>query len=442
VPKTSLLRVLGAGFGVAVIVGNTIGGGILRTPGEVARSVSSDSIYMLVWFAGALYALLGANLLSELGAMLSRSGGQYVFAREAFGDYAGFVVGWSDWISTCGSAAAVSIVAGESIRELFPALALPASRGALIVLLFFTAIQLFGIRSGSLMQSITSIVKTLAFVALIGACFWWSGSPPSISSDGSSDGSNSGSIIASSLVAAIGAVIYTYDGWNGAIYFSGEMKDPGREIPRSMFGGVLLVAAIYLLLNFGFLQVANLQELGQSTFAAATVTERIFGTNAGVILRVIMLISMFGAVNAFQLFASRVLHGLASDRLFVASAARVTERGTPAVALLIGTFISALFLIGSFERAIAILSFFFVANYTISFSAFFRLRKKQPARPRPFRARLHPFSSSLALVLSILFLGFAIVSDPASSGIALLALALSYPLYLFTKKALGSPANE
>jgi len=432
-PKTSLLRVLGVGFGVAVIVGNTIGGGILRTPGEVARSVSTDSIYMLVWLAGALYALLGANLLSELGAMISRSGGQYVFARDAFGDYAGFVVGWSDWISTCGSAAAVSIVAGESIRELFPTLALPASRGALLVLLLFTAVQLLGIRSGKLMQNITSLLKTLAFVALIGACFWWSGSP-------APSGGGAG-IVGGALVAAIGAVIYTYDGWNGAIYFSGEMKDPGREIPSSMFGGVLLVAAIYLLLNLGFLQVANLEELGKSTFAAATVTERIFGANAGVILRVIMLVSMFGAVNAFQLFASRVLHGLANDRLFAAPAARVTERGTPAIALLTGTLISAFFLVGTFASAIAILSFFFVANYTISFSAFLWLRTKQPDRPRPFRARLHPFSSWLALGLSILFLVFAIVSDPASSGIALLVLALSYPLFLLTKKALG-PRHE
>lgn len=433
-PKTSLLRVLGVGFGVAVIVGNTIGGGILRTPGEVASSVSSDSVYMLVWLAGALYALLGANLLSELGAMISRSGGQYVFARDAFGDYAGFVVGWSDWISTCGSAAAVSIVAGESIRELFPTLSLPASRGALLVLLLFTAVQLLGIRSGKLMQNLTSLLKTLAFVALIGACFWWSGSP-------APSGNNPG-IVGGVLIAAIGAVIYTYDGWNGAIYFSGEMKDPGREIPRSMFGGVLLVAAIYLLLNLGFLQVANLEELGKSTFAAATVTEKIFGANAGVILRVILLISMFGAVNAFQLFASRVLHGLASDRLFVASAARVTERGTPAIALLTGTLISTLFLFASFESAIAILSFFFVANYTISFSAFLWLRAKQPDRPRPFRALLHPFSSWLALGLSILFLVFAIVSDPASSGVAVVVLALSYPLFLFTRKAPGPQAND
>src|SRR5947208_7654660 len=143
-PHTSLLTFLGLSFGLAVTVGNTIGGGILRTPGEIASLLPTPWLFIGIWVVGGLYALLGANALSELGTMLPRSGGQYVFARHAFGDYAGFLVGWIDWISTCASTAAISIVVGESVvgvARLAPAFAAPV---AMSVVVIFTALLLRG----------------------------------------------------------------------------------------------------------------------------------------------------------------------------------------------------------------------------------------------------------------------------------------------------------
>src|SRR6266446_3031578 len=128
-----LLRVLGVGFGLAVIIGNTIGAGIFRAPGAIARQLPNPWLFLAVWIIGGLYALLGAVSLSELGAMIPRSGGQYVFARYALGEYAGFIVGWSDWISTCGSAAAVSLVIGEFAAPLFPSLSGQFLLGSLVV---------------------------------------------------------------------------------------------------------------------------------------------------------------------------------------------------------------------------------------------------------------------------------------------------------------------
>src|SRR5438128_1721761 len=166
-----LLRVLGLGFGLAVIIGNTIGAGIFRAPGAIAQQLPNTWLFLGVWVIGGLYALLGAISLSELGAMIPRSGGQYVFARYALGEYAGFIVGWSDWISTCGSAAAVSLVIGEFTGALFPRLNGKAVVIAATVAIVFALLQWRGIVWGSTTQNFTSLIKALAFLGLIAAAF-------------------------------------------------------------------------------------------------------------------------------------------------------------------------------------------------------------------------------------------------------------------------------
>jgi APA family basic amino acid/polyamine antiporter len=166
-----LLPVLGLGFGLAVTVGNAIGAGILRAPGEVAGHLPVTWLYLAAWVLGGLYALLGAIQLAELGAMIPRSGGQYVFSRYALGEYPGFIVGWSDWISTAGTAAAVSIVIGEFSVALFPGLAASATTIATTVIVVFGVAQWRGIRWGSAIQNTTSLLKTLAFLALAFAAF-------------------------------------------------------------------------------------------------------------------------------------------------------------------------------------------------------------------------------------------------------------------------------
>src|SRR5687767_183336 len=167
-----LLKILGVGFGLAVIIGNTIGAGILRTPGAIAEHLPNAWLFLGVWVVGGLYALLGAISLAELGTMLPRSGGQYVFARYALGEYAGFIVGWSDWISTCGATAAVSLVVGGFAGVLFPALSGNFVRvTAAAAAILFALLQWHGMVWGSATQNITSLLKALAFMTLIVAAF-------------------------------------------------------------------------------------------------------------------------------------------------------------------------------------------------------------------------------------------------------------------------------
>src|SRR5512132_1241729 len=164
--RNRLLRVLGVGFGLAVIIGNTIGAGIFRAPGTIALQIPHPWLFLGVWILGGLYALLGALSLAELGAMIPRSGGFYVFARRALGEYPGFVVGWSDWLSTCGTVAAVALVLGEYAGLLFPPLAGRAVAVATCVTIAFALLQWRGVRWGSRSQELTSLLKTLAFAVL------------------------------------------------------------------------------------------------------------------------------------------------------------------------------------------------------------------------------------------------------------------------------------
>lgn len=423
-----LLPILGIGFGLAVTVGNSIGAGILRAPGEVAGHLPVTWLYLSAWVAGGLYALLGAIQLAELGAMVPRSGGQYVFSRYALGEYPGFIVGWSDWISTAGTAAAVSIVIGEFSVALLPTLAGRATAIATTVIVMFAIAQWRGIRWGSAIQNTTSLLKALAFLGLAIAAFVAGGEPAPAQAAPSPA---AGMALAAAFVLSLQAVIYTYDGWSATSYFCEEVENPGRDIPRSMIGGVVSVIAIYLLVNVALLAVLPVSRIAGETFAAGTVANVIFGAWGDPVFRVLTIVSMLSALNSNHLMASRVLFAMSRDGAVTSRAAIVNEGGTPTMALLASTIVAVMFVLfgRTFERVITVLAFFFVANYTLSFISVFVLRRREPDTPRPYRAWGYPWTTALALAGSFAFLLGAIASDTSNSLVALVVLALSYPAF-------------
>lgn len=428
--RRSLLTVLGLTFGLAVIIGNTIGAGIFRTPGDIAVQLPTFWPFLSVWIIGAMYALLGANALAELGTLLPRSGGQYVFVRHALGDYAGFIVGWSDWISTCGTTAAVAIVIGEYAIHLVPHLR-AVQVVALTVIAILTLVQWMGIRWGGWAQDVTSALKALAFLFLIAACFYLGSRNPAAAA---METEREGSLLLA-YILALQAVIYTYDGWSAVIYFSEEVKDSSRNIPRAMFGGVFAVMTIYLMLNIAFLRVVPLPTLAGQKLAAAVVAQHLFGTYGDTVLRSLTIVALISAVNSNVLMAPRVLFAMSRDGLFWRGAREVNKGGTPDIALLLSSLTAVAFIVsGRFEQVIAVLSFFFVANYALSFTSLFALRRRDPHAPRPFRAIGHPWTTGLALIASVAFLLGAAISDTRNSMYALVVLAISFPVYLLMKR--------
>jgi APA family basic amino acid/polyamine antiporter len=426
-----LLRVLGVGFGLAVIIGNTIGAGIFRTPGTIAEQLPAVGPFLLVWLAGGLYALLGAISLAELGTMLPRSGGQYVFSRYALGEYAGFIVGWSDWISSCGSTAAVSLLIGTFAGALFPTLAGQSKTVAVVVAMIFAFLQWRGIVWGSNIQNLTSLLKALAFVALIVAAFWLGGNGALTTTQ-----SHATPITLAAVIISLQAAIYTYDGWSGVIYFSEEVKESSRNIPRALFSGVLTITAIYLLVNVALLYVLPMSRMVGKEFAAGEAANVIFGVHGDTIFRCLTIVSMLSAVNALHLMATRVVFAMSRDGLFWTRASVVNEGGTPTIALALSLFVALLFIIfgEKFETVITVLAFFFVVDYILSFVSLFVLRWRESEMPRPYRAWGYPITPALALIGSVLFLAGAIRADTRHSIYALVLLAVSYPVFLVTRR--------
>ncbi len=440
------MRVLGIGFGLAVTIGGTIGMGILRTPGEVAARLPRPSLFLAVWILGGIYSLLGATSVAELATMIPRSGGWYIFAHRALGNYAGFVVGWSDWLSTCATVAAISLVVGEYTSVLFPGLARQRVSIALAIVLVFTALQWRGVRWGSFTQNLTSLLKALVFLALITAAFVLGGGSThqaSIESGSvTSPAAPHGLGLLLALVLALQGVLYTYDGWYGVIYFGEEVRNQKRNIPRSIFGGLLLVIAIYLLVNVSLLYVLPISELAGESLAVGAQARALFGGYGDTVIRVLAILAMLSTINAQMLTGPRVLYAMSCDELFLHRGTRVNKGGTPTVTLFISAAIAVVFIFsGTFENVLAAIAFFFVANYGMAYLSVFVLRRREPDLHRPYRAWGYPWTTSLALIGAVAYLGGAIAGDTRNSLWALLLLAVSYPAYLALKR-LTSEAKE
>jgi APA family basic amino acid/polyamine antiporter len=429
VAERKLLRILGAGFGVAVIVGAVIGVGILRIPGEVAAHLANTWLILGLWLAGGVYAMLAAISVTELGTMLPETGGYFVFSRRAFGDATGFTVGWTDWIGQTSAIAYASIAFGEYLVSLVPSLAGRETMIGAFVIAIFGILQWSGLRSSSTVQQATSLIKALAFIALIAACFWFGGSKAAAPAPMRTEP------LFVAIILSVQAIILTYDGWYEALYFTEEIKDPVRELPRSMIGGVAIVVVIYVLMNAALVYVLPLGEIAGSKLPAADAARRLFGESGGKVLLVLSLISLPAMINAVMLCAPRILYAMSRAGLFPSAMAMVSKRGNPdwAVAATVGL---ALLLVssGTFKTLIAVASVIFVVNHCFALSALFVLRKREPNLPRPFRAWGYPWVSALVLAAGIGIVAGSFVSDTRHSMYALVLIAASFPVYLVTRK--------
>jgi APA family basic amino acid/polyamine antiporter len=444
-PPGQLLSILGLGFGLAGAVGGTIGAGILRTPGLVAAQLPDPGLVLGAWLLGGLYALLGALCVAELAASQPRAGGWYVFAEQAFGRWAGFLVGWTDWLAHCIGLAWVATTVGDYGAALLPpqlALQPLAPQAiALLSLVVFMAIQLRGVRAGSASQELLSLVKAVAFLALVLACFLLPlpdavGANPAGQAGAALLGPEAWSALLLPAVLALQGVITTYDGWASPVYFAEEFSDPSRDLPRSLIGGVLAVLVLYLLINGALLHVLPIEQLARSSLPAADAARLLVGPIGGQVITAVALVSLLGLINTEVMAAPRILYGLSRDGLFPGFTAEVNAGGTPVAALLLTTGAAALLVLGgSFDRLLGMGAFLYVCLPLAGIAAQLVLRWRQPQLPRPFRTWAFPLPPLLVAVVSVAFLIGDLAGD-AQDGLLALGLVLAgAPLLLLSRPA-------
>ena len=408
---------LGLGFGLAVIVGSTLGIGILRTPGLVAAQLSSPFAILLVWLVGGLFTLLGAACFAELGTMLPREGGYYVYARHAFGNTVGFAVGWTDWLSYCAVLGYVSIGLGELVAVLLPSLSGSVTVVAIAVLVGLVALQWAGVRVSSGFQQVATAVKFFAFLALVFAAF-------AIGGASRTPGSPVPAHSIAGVVFALQAVVITFGGWQSALYFSEEDRDPRANIPRSMIGGVAAVIVVYLLVNVALLYVLPLGDLARSMFPAADAAKALVGAGGDRIIAALSVISLPPMLNAIMMIGTRILFAMGRDGLMWKRAATIGAGGTPTIATVVTTAVAVVgILSGTFQRLVAITAFFLALNYSVCGLALVVLRRREPSRARPFRAWGYPWSAAIVLIGAVAMVVGTLVGDRVNGAGALALLA-------------------
>lgn len=381
---------------------------------------------------GGVYALLGAISLAEPGAMIRRSGAQYPIVHRALGPYPGFVVGWSDWLSTAATISLVAMVFAEYAAPLLPDFRGQQRVVACGLVVCFALLQWRGVKSGDVTQQVLTILKAVAFGALSVAALVMVVPDRTASIDVVLP---VGTALVAAFMIALQSVIFTFDGWTGPLYFGDETVDAGRSIPRAMMGGVLAVLLIYLLFNLAMVRVLGVDGMAGDPFVAASAGTILFGAKGDLILRLLVLGTILGAINANTMIVSRIPLAMGEDRLMPERFTSVNAGGTPVVAHWVSVGIALGFILsGTFNTVLAVAAFFFVANYLLSFTSVFALRRKEPETPRPFRVPGFPYTTGLVLLGSIAFIVGSILSDRANSFRAILLLGLSYPVYRMVKR--------
>lgn len=434
--RNHLLRVLGVAFGVAAIIGGTIGQGILRSPGLVAAGIPDATVIMVLWVAVGAFCAVDAMSSVELAASIRKTGGPYTFAERAFGPFAGLAVGLIDWVSNVAAAGYVSVVLGEYLHRMGILADVPLGVLAAGLPLTLAAIQLAGTRLSAGSQELGSAVKTALFVVLIAALLFspreapvtHPALPPVVTVFG--------------VIAALRAIVGTYNGWNGAAYFCEETVDPRRQIARATFIGIALVTGIYTLTNLAFLRMLTPAEMAGDTLVAASAMARVFGPRADFYVTAISTISLITVVNLIVMMFSRVLFAMARDRQ-IPILSGVAANGTPRAALLATAGTSVLLAsVGAFDVLLALSTALYAAMLASVNLAAIVLRRREPGLERPYRMPLFPLPAALALIINAGLLIAFVLDDPKSAGAGfalMLALAalIQWSVHAAAKRAVA-----
>ncbi len=409
-PSVKLLRVLGAVFGLSAVVGGMVGQGILRTPGLVAEGIGSPTGIIMAWFFGGFLAMIGAFAFAELSASIPSAGAEYTFSQRAYGRFVGTIVGWINLVTYGISCAMLSTVSGEFLQRLGLMATYPTAVPALLVLGTIFLLNWSGTRVAGDSQVILVAIKGIILVALIA----WLLSQPGAPRTAPATDLNAGGLLG--IAVALRMVNSTYDGWAGLCCYAEEIKDPGRVIPRMLFGGIAGVTVLYVLSNLAFLHALSAQGMAGSKFVAGDALSLTMGDEAALALTIFATISVIAITHVNVMGAVRCAFALGREGDLPRKLGEVASNGTPRLALLTVSALATGFIVsGSYEGLVAANVVNNIIVLILVNLAAWRLRRIEPDLPRPFRIPLFPLPLILALGLNIVLLTALIYEDPIHS---------------------------
>ena len=421
-----LLRILGVWFGVAIVIGGTIGAGILRTPNLVMSHVGSPGLAIAVWVVAGLFAMAAAASLAELAAAIPKSGGFYVFAQRALGGGFAFIAGSADWFANAAAVAFVAVAGAEYIGILLPAFAPHQPLVASISIVVVALLQLAGTSASSRLQEAMSLIKTLAFAGLVVA-FFAAGTavdstpPPSVRLH---------LITPVSFALALQLAIGAYDGWQSGSYFAGEDVNPGRNLPRAFIGGTAVVMAVYVLLNLSVQHVLPAERIAASPLPIAEAASQVLGTRGATMVTLIAIWSPLTIMSATLLCLTRILYAMGSDGLLPAALGRADRLGTPLAGLACSTVAAlALVQLGGFESVATVASVFMFTGYLSALISLLVLRRREPHLHRPFKVWGAPWTVLLVIAGYLAIFAGIVAGAPRDAAIGIGVLVAGYAVY-------------
>jgi basic amino acid/polyamine antiporter, APA family len=458
VVSSALERRLGPLDAAALIVSNVIGGGILFTPPQVAALVPDAWLFLSTWIAGGALAFAGAMAYAELAALRPRAGGEYVYLREAFGEGAAFLTGWTSFVAGFSGAIATSAVVmvfyfgrfAPALAGGGPWLVVSIVPGAVVLTLSpqtLTAVAIIaamawlhrrGLGPGRVVGNLLASLKVTAFAVFIAVGFAWGSGTVAHLSERATVG-------AGSWLLALIPVMFTYSGWNAAAYVAEEIRDPGRNVPRALALGTAAVVLIYVLMNALYLYVIPARELARVDRSVLDIiADRLLGSYAGNIMGVVSIISLAASISAMTLAGPRVYYSMGRDGLFFRRTAIVHPRyRTPSSSIIAQAAWSSLLVLTATADALVTYTGFAIVLFSgMAVVALFVLRRRMPDAPRPFRAWGYPLAPAIYAVASLAILMNGLYRAPGATGTGVLIIAAGLPMYYLFRRQIPNPTSQ
>ncbi len=456
---SGLVRGLSLTDSVLLMVGGIIGSGIFLTAGQVAAAVHKPLFFLGVWLVGGLISLLACIAFAEMATMFPEAGGQYVFLREAYGEFPAFLYGWMIFtVGQSGTIAALAVGFADYFGAVLPfasahvpilkILGCTLTRGdivAICAIVLLTTINVLGVKRGSALINVATWAKFAAIgcFVLLGLAIGhghWSNYAVSIPAD---QPVTLGHVISGFGVALIG-VFWAFDGWVYVTWVAGEIKNPQRVLPRALVLGLLLVGVIYLLINAVYLYALPITQVAKEETIAQAAAVTLFSSSAARWLSATIALSCFGAMSCAILSSARVSFAMARDGAFFHAMGRLHPRyRTPALSLVaLSAWAIVLALSGSFDQLYTYVMFMMVLSYLAAVAGLFVLRRTQPDTPRPYRCTGYPYLPALYVLMAGAWALNSVVTRPKETLIGIGIVFLGAPFYFFWRRQLKHHPRE